>query len=167
MRGRDLGDSGSVFLDLCSVGTASRCLKSSAQQLGLARVSRWRGFSDYRPRHLLYLLRACGCGRARVGDFARAGGFRARRGCSRAPGGCSRAPGGWTRSALDRRAGDARFGLQVLSNNCDIIARSLLYPFLALLILIWACWTILADDFEKCKSSARIVQHTRSDPRLV
>ena len=36
---------------------------------------------------LRLLLRACGCGRARVGDFARAGGFRARRGISRAPGG--------------------------------------------------------------------------------
>ena len=43
----------------------------------MARVS---GVSDYRPRHLTFLLRACGCGRARVGDFARAGGMFARAG---------------------------------------------------------------------------------------
>ena len=50
---------------------------------------------------LRLLLRACGCGRARVGDVARAGGFRARRGISRAP------PGG---PSLASHSKDARVG---------------------------------------------------------
>ena len=83
----------------------------SGSRFPMARVS---GVSDYRPRHLTFLLRACGCGRARVGDFARAGGFRARRGGSRAPGGCSRAPGGCCISCV---ASVAVYGLKMLSKT--------------------------------------------------
>ena len=83
LRGRDLGDSGSVFLEIWSIFTASMSLKGCAKKLGQARASLWfgvrcLGLSSETPYACCFAragvgARAWGISRA-PGDFARAGG---------------------------------------------------------------------------------------------
>ena len=84
-RGRDLGDSDSVFVENGSVVTAPMSLKGSAKQVGQSRVSLWLGvrclgLSSETPYVDCFAragvgARAWGISRAPGGMFARAGGL--------------------------------------------------------------------------------------------